>query len=65
VSVHGVMKALNELCLRALYKAYNICINDNCNSVLAEEDSNSADTFENPIFPTLFYEDARATNITE
>jgi hypothetical protein len=41
------MKALKELCSRALYKAQNICINDNWNNVLAEEDANSAETLEN------------------
>jgi hypothetical protein len=49
VPVHVVMKALKELCSRALYKAQNICINDNWNNVLAEENNNSAETFENPI----------------
>jgi hypothetical protein len=48
VCVHVVMKALKELCSRALYKAQNICINGNWNNVLAEEDGNSADTLENP-----------------
>jgi hypothetical protein len=48
VCVHDVMKALKELCSRALYKAENICINGSWNSVLAEEHGNSADTFENP-----------------
>jgi hypothetical protein len=46
--VHVVMKALKELCFRALYKAENICINGNWNSVLAEEHGNSTDTLENP-----------------
>jgi len=47
VHVHAVMKELKELCSRALYKAHNICINDNWNNVLAEEDANSAETLEN------------------
>ena len=42
------MKALKELCSRALYKAENICINANWNNVLAEEYGNSTDTLENP-----------------
>jgi len=48
VCVHAVKKALKELCSRALYKAENICINANWNSVLVEEHGNSADTLENP-----------------
>jgi ribosomal protein L34E len=36
VCVHVVMKALKELCSRALYKAQNICINENWNNVLGE-----------------------------
>jgi hypothetical protein len=48
VRVHVVMKELKELCSRALYKTKNICINDNWNNVLAEEDANSAETLENP-----------------
>jgi hypothetical protein len=48
VHVHAVMKALKELCSRALYKAENICINANWNNVLTEEHGNSADTLENP-----------------
>ena len=47
VCVHAVMKALKELCSRALYKAWNICINENWNNVLAEEDANSVETLEN------------------
>jgi hypothetical protein len=46
VRVHVVMKALKELCSRALYKAENICINENWNSVLGEGDDNSAQTLE-------------------
>ena len=46
--MHVVMKSLNELCSRALYKAENICINANWNSVLTEEYGNSANTLENP-----------------
>ena len=46
VHVHAVMKALKELCSRALYKAENICINANQNSVLGEEDANFAETLE-------------------
>jgi hypothetical protein len=48
VRVHVVMKALKELCSRALYKAENICINGNWNNVLTEEHGNFADTLENP-----------------
>ena len=48
VYVHAVMKALKELCSRALYKAENICINGKYNNVLAEEHENSADTLKNP-----------------
>jgi hypothetical protein len=48
VCLHVVMKALKELCSRSLYKAQNICINDNWNNVLIEEDGNSADTLKNP-----------------
>jgi hypothetical protein len=47
VSVHAVMKSLKELCSRALYKEQNICINDNWNKLLVEEDANSAETLEN------------------
>jgi hypothetical protein len=47
VHVHVVMKALKELCSRALYKAQNICINENWNNVLGEEDDNTAETLEN------------------
>jgi hypothetical protein len=36
VCVHDVMKELKELCSRALYKAHNICINENWNNVLAK-----------------------------
>jgi hypothetical protein len=43
-----VMKALKELCSRALYKQDNICINANWNNVLTEEYGNSTDTLENP-----------------
>ena len=42
--MHAFMKALKELCSRALYKAQNICINENWNNVLGEEDDNSAQT---------------------
>ena len=49
VPVHVVIKALEELCSRALYKAQNICINDNWNNILAEENRNSVETLENPI----------------
>jgi hypothetical protein len=45
--VYAVMKELKELCSRALYKAENICINANWNSVLAEEHGNSVETLEN------------------
>jgi hypothetical protein len=48
VRVHAIMNALKELCSRALYKAENICINGNWNSVLVEEHGNSADTLKNP-----------------
>ena len=41
------MKALKELCFRALYKAQNICINENWNNILGEEDDNFAETLEN------------------
>jgi hypothetical protein len=44
--VHVVMKELKELCSRALYKAHNICINENWNNVLGEEDENYAETLE-------------------
>ena len=37
VCVHDVMKALKELCSRALYKAQNICINENWNNVLGSK----------------------------
>jgi hypothetical protein len=47
VCVHVVMKALKELCSGALYTTQNICINENWNNVLAEEDVKSADTLEN------------------
>jgi hypothetical protein len=47
VCVHVAMKALKELCSRALYKAQNICINENWYNVLGEEDDNSAETLEN------------------
>ena len=40
------MKALKELCSRALYKAQNICVNENWNSVLGEGDDNSAQTLK-------------------
>ena len=40
------MKALKELCSRTLYKARNICINENWNNVLGEGDDISAQTFE-------------------
>jgi hypothetical protein len=46
VRVHVVMKALKELCSRALYKAQNICINENWNNVLGEGDDSSAQTLE-------------------
>jgi hypothetical protein len=46
VCVHIVMKALKELCSRALYKAQNICINDNWNHVLEQGNDNSAQTFD-------------------
>jgi hypothetical protein len=46
VHVHVVMKGLNELCSRTLYKAQNICINDNWNTVLEEGNDISAQTFE-------------------
>ena len=42
------MKALKELCSRALYKVENNCINSNWNSVLTEEHGNSAESLENP-----------------
>ena len=45
--MHVVMKALKELCSRALYKAQNICINENWNNVLGEEDENSPENLEN------------------
>ena len=41
------MKALKELCSRALYKAQNICINENQNIVLGEEDDNSVEILKN------------------
>ena len=44
--VHAVMKALKELCSRALYKANNTCINENWNNVLGKEDDNSAETLK-------------------
>ena len=44
VSLHVVMKSLKELCSRALYKAHNICINENWNSVLGEGDDSSTQT---------------------
>ena len=47
VRVHVVMKELKELCSRALYKAQNICINENWNRFLVEEDANSTETLEN------------------
>jgi hypothetical protein len=47
VCVNVVMKALKELCSRALYKTQNICINENWNKVLGEEDDNSVETLEN------------------
>jgi hypothetical protein len=47
VLVHIVMKALKELCSRALYKAHNICINDNWNNVLEQGNENSAQNFDN------------------
>ena len=46
VCVHVFMKELKELCSRALYKAQNIYINDNWNSVLGEGNDISAQTFE-------------------
>jgi hypothetical protein len=46
VCVHIVMKALKELCSRALYKAHNICINDNWNNVLEQGNDNSAQSFD-------------------
>jgi hypothetical protein len=46
VCVHVVMKALKELCSRALYKAKNICINENWNNVLGEGGEISAQTLE-------------------
>jgi hypothetical protein len=48
VRVHAIMKALKELCSRTLYKAENICINANWNSVLAKQHGNSVETLENP-----------------
>jgi hypothetical protein len=47
VRVHAVMKALKELSSKSLYKAQNICINENWNNILGEEDDNSAETLEN------------------
>jgi hypothetical protein len=47
VSLHAVMKSLKELCSRALYKEQNICINDNWNNLLVEEDANSVETLKN------------------
>jgi hypothetical protein len=44
VCVHVVMKELRELCSKALYKAHNICINENWNNVLGEGDERSAQT---------------------
>jgi hypothetical protein len=46
VCVHIVMKALKELCSRTLYKAQNICINENWNHVLEQGNDNSAQTFD-------------------
>ena len=46
VRVHVVMKELKELCSRPLYKAQNICINENWNSVLREENGSYAQTLE-------------------
>jgi hypothetical protein len=46
VRVHIVMKALKELCSRAVYKAHNICINDNWNHVIEQGNDNSAQTFD-------------------
>ena len=40
------MKSLKELCSRALYKAQNICINENWNNVLGEGDDISAQTLK-------------------
>jgi hypothetical protein len=40
------MKVLKELCSRALYKAHNICINDNRDNVLEEGNDSSAHTFD-------------------
>ena len=46
VCVHIVMKALKELCSRTLYKAENICINENWNHVLEQGNDNSGQTFD-------------------
>ena len=46
VCVHVVMKALKELCSGALYKAQNICINENWNNVRRQGDDSSAQTLE-------------------
>jgi hypothetical protein len=46
VRVHVVMKSLKELCSKAMYKAQNICINENWNSVLGEGDDKSAQTLK-------------------
>jgi hypothetical protein len=46
VCVHVVMKALKELCSRALYKAICFCINENWNNVLGKWDDSSALTLE-------------------
>jgi hypothetical protein len=40
------MKALKELCSRALYKSKNICINDNWNHVLEQGNDNSTQNFD-------------------
>jgi hypothetical protein len=48
VHVHVAMKSLKDLCSRAMYKAENICINANWNSVLVEEHGNSVETLKNP-----------------
>jgi hypothetical protein len=47
VGVHDVIKELKELCSMSLYKAQNICINENWNNILGEEDDNSANTLKN------------------
>jgi hypothetical protein len=46
VHVHIVMKSIKELCSRALYKAHNICRNDNWNNVLEQGNDKSTQTFD-------------------